>query len=56
MACISKSIQDNHIVTIDDGQEVIYEVSFGAIAFDLIFIGNNCVHYWPGHMKLTRLK
>ena len=24
MAYISKSIQDNHIVTIDDGEEVIY--------------------------------
>ena len=35
MAYISKSIQDNHRVTIGDGQEVIYEVSFGAIVFDL---------------------
>ena len=35
MAYISKSIQDNHRVTIDDGYKVIYEVSFGAIVFDL---------------------
>ena len=34
MAYISKSIQDNHRVTID-GEEVIYEDSFGAIVFDL---------------------
>ena len=34
MAYVSKSIQDNHIVTIDDGQEVIYEVLYGAIVFD----------------------
>ena len=32
---ISKFIQDNHKVTIDDGKEVIYEVSFGTIVFDL---------------------
>ena len=35
MAYISKSIQDNHRVTIDGGLEVIYDVSFGAIVFDL---------------------
>ena len=32
---ISKSIQDNHRVTIDDGYEVIYEVSFGGVCFYL---------------------
>ena len=31
MAYIFKYIQDNHRVTIDDGYEVISEVSFGAI-------------------------
>ena len=35
MAYISKSIQDNHRVTIGDGQEVMHEVSFGAIVYDL---------------------
>ena len=35
MAYISKSLKDNHIVTIDDGQKVLYEVSYGAIVFDL---------------------
>ena len=35
MAYISKSIQDNHRVTIDDGWEVIYKVSFGTIVVDL---------------------
>ena len=32
---LTKSIQDNHRVTNDDGWEVIYEVSFGTIVFDL---------------------
>ena len=43
MAYISKSIQDNHRVTIGDGWEVIYEVSFGAIVFDLEWL---CVTVW----------
>ena len=34
MGYISKSIQDNHRITIDDGQEVMYEVSYGTIVFD----------------------
>ena len=35
MAYISKSIQANQSYYIDDGYEVIYEVSFGTIVFDL---------------------
>ena len=35
MAYISISIQNNHRVAVDDGYEVIYEVSFGAIVYDL---------------------